>query len=173
MKVRSVAEQLAAPRAAWETVGHRGAVLDALRTCLQETAPLPEWLAPAVEAAVAWWVREAPTTGKHGRHTRPATARRDRVRDLEREAFYQTQLSRGLTPEEARAMTGDWFECNERTISGSLARVKRMAPEERYLAYDDRHQVWSWFTKDPKKAKLELQRLRDLHEQYAPRAKTR
>lgn len=163
---------LAASRAAWETVGHRGAVLDALRMCISATtAPLPDWLSRAVEDAVTWWARAS--TGKKGRQARYAVKRREIVRHLARAQFYRRQLGRLHQPAEALAMTAEWFRCSERTISASLARVKRLAPGDHYVASDGLGQMWSWFTKDPKKAALEIRRLGELYEQYAPRTKTR
>jgi len=167
-KFRTLADQLAPLEAAWEA-GHRGAIGDALRECRQWTAPLPTWLALAVEEVVSWWEREAPT-GKRGRHARAVVARRDAVQDLLRLRFYEAQRARRLPADDALAMTAEWFrggDGGESTIRDSLARARRMSAGSRYLALDDRRQKLAWL-KDPQKAREEIRRLGELVKRYPP-----
>jgi hypothetical protein len=169
-RVETTTDPLEAPRRAWEKTGNCDALLDALRICRHA---LPPWLGDALEAAVVEWSRSARTGKKRGRHTRAATARRQQARDLAQESFYRMQCANGRSPDEAKAMTADVFQCSERTISNSLARVKRMTPEERYLGPDDRTEQWWYRLLNAPGYAEELRRLRELSEQYRPRPKAR
>jgi hypothetical protein len=165
--VRTLADINEASRVAWETVGHRGGVLDALRMCLQYTAPLPDWLAPVVEEAVTWWTRKAPTGKKKGgRHANFAVERRAIVTHLQRDEFYRNQVERGYPPTQAQAMAAEWFRVDENTIRDSLILVKQMPPGKRYLALDDRVQLHAWLRQP--NAKAEIHRWGELERRYAP-----
>jgi hypothetical protein len=163
-------EILSPQQDAWEGAGHRGAVLDALRTCLQEGWPPPDWLSQAIEKAVTWWARDAPT-GKKGRHAHYKTARREAVQDLERYEFY-TNVRRqlGLNDEGARAMTARWFfgddpdEGHASTIRDSLRRAEKMPREAHYLALDDRHHTTRWLHQNE-----EIRRWVALWQEFRPR----
>jgi hypothetical protein len=167
-KLRTVADQLEASRRAWEEAGHRGALVDALRICRAEAAPLPEWLARAVEEAVIWWTRKAPTAAgkKGGRHANFPVKRREIVAHLQRADFYHHEVARGLPPTQAKAMTAEWFHVDEKTIGESLAKVKRMHFGTRYLALDDRWQTVAWLRQP--NAKAEIRRWSELERRYAP-----